>query len=188
MNVSEAHRIDLISTSPYVIVTDQADNALDIVEFPKLREGRDLHGRRQRLRLQNYNDLNYTDGKITEEDVTGILLRRAGGGLSAPDRQHAAAAGGAAGSGPADGTVCVRTEQWFVTAGLRRAGKALRRCPGCATGRPESVRARRRSRPGVPAAGRCKKPVGKRFLRSIFHFSVEKVSLHSPYAARTRRE
>ena len=23
---------------------------------------------------KNYNDLNYTDGKITEEDVTGILL------------------------------------------------------------------------------------------------------------------
>ena len=23
---------------------------------------------------KNYNDLNYTDGKITEEDVTGLLL------------------------------------------------------------------------------------------------------------------
>lgn len=43
VNVKEAHRIDLISTTPYVIVTDQADNALD-VEFPKLREGKDLHG------------------------------------------------------------------------------------------------------------------------------------------------
>ncbi|MFQ7387520.1 MAG: hypothetical protein ACLRM8_08255 [Alistipes sp.] len=39
VNVKEAHRIDLISTTPYVIVTDQADNALD-VEFPKLREGK----------------------------------------------------------------------------------------------------------------------------------------------------
>lgn len=39
VNVKEAHRIDLISTTPYVIVTDQADNALD-VEFPKLRDGR----------------------------------------------------------------------------------------------------------------------------------------------------
>ena len=24
--------------------------------------------------ITNYNDLNYTDGKITEEDVTGLLL------------------------------------------------------------------------------------------------------------------
>ena len=39
VNVKEAHRIDLISTTPYVIVTDQADNALD-VEFPSCAKGR----------------------------------------------------------------------------------------------------------------------------------------------------
>ena len=73
VNVKEAHRIDLISTTPYVIVTDQADNALD-VEFPKLREGKVYTVAVSDYVYKNYNDLNYTDGKITEEDVTGILL------------------------------------------------------------------------------------------------------------------
>ena len=73
VNVKEAHRIDLISTTPYVIVTDQADNALD-VEFPKLREGKVYTVAVSDYVYKNYNDLNYTDGKITEEDVTGLLL------------------------------------------------------------------------------------------------------------------
>ena len=73
VNVKEAHRIDLLSTTPYVIVTDQADNALD-VEFPKLREGKVYTVAVSDYVYKNYNDLNYTDGKITEEDVTGLLL------------------------------------------------------------------------------------------------------------------
>ena len=64
---------DRISTTPYVIVTDQADNALD-VEFPKLREGKVYTVAVSDYVYKNYNDLNYTDGKITEEDVTGLLL------------------------------------------------------------------------------------------------------------------
>ena len=52
---------------------DQADNALD-VEFPKLREGKVYTVAVSDYVYKNYNDLNYTDGKITEEDVTGILL------------------------------------------------------------------------------------------------------------------
>lgn len=37
-NTKEAHRIDLFSTTPYTIVTDADDMAVD-VRFPKLREG-----------------------------------------------------------------------------------------------------------------------------------------------------
>lgn len=73
VNVKEAHRIDLISTTPYVIVTDEADNALD-VEFPKLREGKSYKIAVSDYVYKNYNDLNYTDGKITEENVAGILM------------------------------------------------------------------------------------------------------------------
>ena len=71
VNAKEAHRIDLISTTPYVIVTDAAENALD-VQFPKLREGRKY--------------------KVAVSDY--IPARRAQGRQPAEDRQHAAAAGG----------------------------------------------------------------------------------------------
>lgn len=38
-NLKEAHRIDLIASTPYEIITDEEDNALD-VRFPQLKEGR----------------------------------------------------------------------------------------------------------------------------------------------------
>ena len=72
-NAKEAHRIDLISTTPYVIVTDAADNALD-VRFPELREGRAYRIAVSDYVYRNYKDLNYTDGEITGDDVAGILL------------------------------------------------------------------------------------------------------------------
>ena len=73
VNAKEAHRIDLISTTPYVIVTDAADNALD-VQFPKLREGRTYKVAVSDYIYKNYKDLDYTDGKITDEKVADILL------------------------------------------------------------------------------------------------------------------
>lgn len=72
-NAKEAHRIDLISTTPYVIVTDAADNALDVV-FPALREGRTYEVAVSDYIYRNYKDLNYTDGGITDERVAEILL------------------------------------------------------------------------------------------------------------------
>lgn len=72
-NRKEAHRIDLISTTPYTILTDDADNALDVV-FPKLREGRTYRVAVSDYIYKNYNDLNYTDGEITGEKVADILL------------------------------------------------------------------------------------------------------------------
>ena len=73
VNAKEAHRIDLISTTPYVIVTDAADNALD-VQFPKLREGRKYKVAVSDYIYRNYKDMEYTGGEITDETVADILL------------------------------------------------------------------------------------------------------------------
>lgn len=73
VNVKEAHRIDLIATTPYVIITDGADNALD-VQFPALREGRKYKVAVSDYIFRNYKDLDYTDGEITDEAVAAILL------------------------------------------------------------------------------------------------------------------
>ena len=76
-NRKEAHRIDLISTTPYVIVTDAGDNALD-VRFPKLREGKSYKVAVSDYVYKNYNDLNYTDGGITGIRVADVLLEELG--------------------------------------------------------------------------------------------------------------
>lgn len=72
-NRKEARRIDLISTTPYVIVTDAQDNALD-VRFPKLREGSSYKVAVSDYVYRNYKDLNYTDGGITGIRVADVLL------------------------------------------------------------------------------------------------------------------
>ena len=72
-NRKEAHRIDLISTTPYVIVTDAQDNALDVL-FPKLSEEKTYEIAVSDYVYKNYKDLNYTDGRITDETVAGVLL------------------------------------------------------------------------------------------------------------------
>ena len=72
-NRKEAHRIDLIATTPYVIVTDEKDNAVD-VQFPKLREGKSYKIAVSDYVYKNYNDLNYTDGEITGIRVADVLL------------------------------------------------------------------------------------------------------------------
>ena len=72
-NRKEAHRIDLIATTPYEIVTDAADSALD-VRFPQLREGRAYSVAISDYVFKNYRDLDYTDGAITDEKVADVLL------------------------------------------------------------------------------------------------------------------
>ena len=62
-----------MSTTPYVIVTDAADNALD-VQFPKLREGRKYKVAVSDYIYRNYKDMEYTGGEITVEKVADILL------------------------------------------------------------------------------------------------------------------
>lgn len=73
VNIKEAHRIDLVSTTPYTIVTDAADNALD-VRFPSLREDRTYKVAVSDYVFRNYNDLDYTDGEITDDRVADVLL------------------------------------------------------------------------------------------------------------------
>lgn len=73
MNTKEARRIDLVATTPYVIVTDDADNAVD-VRFPALREGRAYDIAVSDYVYKNYKDLVYTDGEITDEKVAEVLL------------------------------------------------------------------------------------------------------------------
>lgn len=73
VNAKEAHRIDLISTTPYVIVTDAADHAVD-VRFPALREGQRYKVAVSDYVFRNYKDLDYTEGGITDERVAELLL------------------------------------------------------------------------------------------------------------------
>lgn len=73
VNTKEAHRIDLISTTPYTIVTDASDNAVDVI-FPELKEGRRYSIAVSDYVFLNYNDLNYTNGRITDDLVTDILI------------------------------------------------------------------------------------------------------------------
>ena len=72
-NRKEAHRIDLVSTTPYEILTDAQDNALD-VRFPQLREGRSYRVAISDYVFKNYRDLNYADGAITGVKVADVLL------------------------------------------------------------------------------------------------------------------
>ncbi len=72
-NRKEAHRIDLYATTPYVIVTDRADRAVD-VRFPKLREGKAYRIAVSDYVFRNYRDLNFTDGEISDEKVADVLL------------------------------------------------------------------------------------------------------------------
>lgn len=54
-NLKEAHRIDLIASTPYVLVTDADDNAVD-VRFPQLQEGRTY-----RMAYNDYVYKNYAE-------------------------------------------------------------------------------------------------------------------------------
>ena len=72
-NRKEAHRIDLISTTPYEILVDARDSAFD-VRFPQLREGRGYRVALNDYVFRNYRDLNGSDGRITGEKVAGVLL------------------------------------------------------------------------------------------------------------------
>ncbi|WP_290534539.1 bifunctional UDP-sugar hydrolase/5'-nucleotidase [Alistipes sp.] len=69
----EGHRIDLISTTPYEILTDEDDNAFD-VRFPALREGLAYRVAISDYVFRNYRELAYAEGGITDERVADALL------------------------------------------------------------------------------------------------------------------
>ncbi|MEG1865186.1 MAG: bifunctional UDP-sugar hydrolase/5'-nucleotidase [Alistipes sp.] len=72
-NIKEGHRIDLITTVPYEIVVDGRDQAID-VRFPTLTEGRAYLTAASDYVYNNYNDLEYTDGELTDDTVVEVLL------------------------------------------------------------------------------------------------------------------
>lgn len=79
-NLSEAHRIDLVATTPYTIVTDAQDNALDVV-FPDLQAGRRYSVALNDYIYRNYAEIDRTRGRILHEMlVNEVLLDKLGSG------------------------------------------------------------------------------------------------------------
>ncbi len=73
INTKEARRVDIVASIPYTIVTDAADNAVD-VRFPTLRENRSYRVALSDYIFKNYKELHYTEGKISDRRVTDILF------------------------------------------------------------------------------------------------------------------
>lgn len=73
VNAKESHRVDLVSTTPYTILTDAAGNAVDVV-FPLLREGRAYRVAMSDYSYNNYKGLHYTDGQVSETKVEDVLF------------------------------------------------------------------------------------------------------------------
>lgn len=73
INTKEARRVDIIASIPYTIITDTADNAVD-VRFPTLRENRNYRVALSDYIFKNYREMHYTEGKISNRRVTDILF------------------------------------------------------------------------------------------------------------------
>ena len=69
----EGHRVDLVSTTPYVIIVDEDDRAQD-VEFPRLAEGRSYRVAISDYAYKNYKGLDYADVAIRDEEVAEVLI------------------------------------------------------------------------------------------------------------------
>ncbi len=69
----EGHRVDLILTTPYTILVDEADRAFD-VRFHELREGRVYQIALSDYIFKNYHGLEYADGEILDEEVADVLV------------------------------------------------------------------------------------------------------------------
>lgn len=83
----EGHRIDLVATTPYTIVTDGKDRAVD-VRFPMLREGRGYRVALSDYVFNNYRGADLSGGELLDTPVTEILigdLKRAKSGV--PDNR-----------------------------------------------------------------------------------------------------
>lgn len=85
INLGEARRIDLFSTTPYEIRTD-GYNAVDVI-FPELKPGRKYTVVMGDYIFQNYLQLDYTNGTQTSWQVPDVLMESVanGGKPLAPD-------------------------------------------------------------------------------------------------------
>ena len=73
----EGHRLDLVSTTPYEILVNEADSAVG-VRFPQLRGGRSYRVTVSDYVYKNYQGLEYADGSISGVKVADVLLRQLG--------------------------------------------------------------------------------------------------------------
>ncbi len=74
-NLKEAHRLDLVATTPYTIVTDAEDRAVD-VRFPQLREGRAYRIAFNDYIFKNYAAVDRANGQGLEGvRVNELLLK-----------------------------------------------------------------------------------------------------------------
>ena len=80
VNLNESHRIDLITSTPYTIVTDADDNAVD-VRFPQLQEGRRYRVAYNDYVFKNYAEIDRTAGEQrTDLRINELLLQELGAG------------------------------------------------------------------------------------------------------------
>lgn len=80
----EGRRYDLISTTPYRILTDAAGKAVD-VRFPTLREGVRYHVAISDYAFKNYRGLQGQEGRIEEELITDLMIEALRKGPITPD-------------------------------------------------------------------------------------------------------
>lgn len=79
-NLKEAHRIDLVATTPYTIVTDAEDRAIDVL-FPKLQEGRSYRMAYNDYVFKNYAEIDRSAGSLLEDmRVNELLLQELSSG------------------------------------------------------------------------------------------------------------
>ncbi len=71
-NISEAHYIDLVTTVPYEIITDQSGDAVDII-FPTLSSSRVYNVAMGDYIFKSYRGLEYSDAKLTDILITDVL-------------------------------------------------------------------------------------------------------------------
>lgn len=69
----EGHRLDMVATTPYEILTDAQDRAVG-VRFPQLRDGRSYRVAMSDYIFKNYKGQEYSDGAVTGVKVADVLL------------------------------------------------------------------------------------------------------------------
>ncbi len=71
-NVGEAHRVDIVTTTPYTILTDEKGDAADVV-FPELDEKKSYTVAMGDYIFKTYAGLSYSSGSISETLITTTL-------------------------------------------------------------------------------------------------------------------
>ncbi len=74
VNVGESHYIDLTTTTPYTIVTDQSGDAVQVI-FPSLDAKRTYKVAMGDYIFKTYRSLNYSEGEVTDYLITESLER-----------------------------------------------------------------------------------------------------------------